>query len=198
MELHKEGEYFINGLGEKVDLEDFYLYPMLKSSELVNGKQPSRWMIVTQKSIGEDTSIIKVKAPKTWRYLNDHLEYLAKRGSIIYRKKPLFSIFGVGDYSFSPWKVAISALYKKLEFTIVGSWENKPIVLDDTQNFLPCWSYEDAHRILEVLNSNSAKEFYKSFIFWDEKRPITINLLKYLDVNKIGDITPQFTYVVAA
>lgn len=198
MELYKEREYFINGLGEKVELEDFYLYPMLKSSELVNGKQPSRWMIVTQKAIGKDTSIIKEKAPKTWQYLNDHNEYLAKRGSSIYRNKPQFSIFGVGDYSFSPWKVAISALYKKLEFTIVGSWENKPIVLDDTQNFLPFWSYEDAERILEILNSNSAKEFYKAFIFWDEKRPITVSLLKYLDFDKIDGRLAQYPYIAAA
>src|SRR4030095_14622451 len=55
MELYKEGEYFTNGLGEKVVLEDLYLYPMLKSSELVNGKRPTRWMLVTQKNVGEDT-----------------------------------------------------------------------------------------------------------------------------------------------
>jgi hypothetical protein len=198
MELYKEGEYFINGLGEKVELEDFYLYPMLKSSELVNSRKPSRWMIVTQKAIGRDTSIIKEKAPKTWKYLNDHKEYFAKRGSSIYRNKPQFSIFGVGDYSFSPWKVAISALYKKLEFTIVGLWENKPIVLDDTQNFLPFWSHEDAERILEILNSNSAKEFYKAFIFWDEKRPITVSLLKYLDFDKIYSKLPRYPYIEAA
>jgi N-6 DNA methylase len=191
MELYKEGEHFRNGLDEKVLLEDLFLYPMLKSSELVNGKHPTRWMIVTQKSIGEDTSTINDKAPKTWKYLNDHREYFSKRGSSIYKNKPQFSIFGVGGYSFSPWKVAISALYKKLEFNIVGSLENKPIVLDDTQNFLPCESSEEAKHIIELLNSKIAKEFYKSFIFWDEKRPITISLLKYLDFNKLIDITSK-------
>jgi hypothetical protein len=194
MELYKEGEYFTNGLGEKVILEDLYLYPMLKSSELANGRRPTRWMIVTQKTIGEDTSTIKVKAPKTWKYLNDHREYLSKRGSSIYKNKPQFSIFGVGDYSFSPWKVAISALYKKLDFTIVGSLEHKPIVLDDTQNFIACRSYEHAKRIIESLNSKTAKEFYKSFIFWDEKRPITINLLKYLDFNKLESVTSEYPF----
>jgi hypothetical protein len=122
-------------------------------------------MIVTQKVIGEDTATIKDKAPKTWKYLYEHKDLFSKRGSSIYNNKPQFSIFGVGDYSFSPWKVAISALYKKLEFTIVGSLHNKPIVLDDTQNFLPCKSYEEAKRIIELLNSKIAKEFYKSFIF---------------------------------
>lgn len=167
---------------------------MLKSSELVNGKQPTRWMLVTQKNVGENTAAIKDKAPKTWKYLSDHKEYFSKRGSSIYKNKPQFSIFGVGDYSFSPWKVAISALYKKLDFTIVGSWEGKPIVLDDTQNFLPCRSYENAKRIVEILNSKMSKEFYKSFIFWDEKRPITINLLKYLDFNKLDRIVSEKSF----
>jgi hypothetical protein len=36
MELYKNGTYYINGLGEKISLEDLYLYPMLKSSELTN------------------------------------------------------------------------------------------------------------------------------------------------------------------
>lgn len=191
MELVKTDDYFINGLGEKVELEDIYTYPMLKSSELVNGKSPSRWMIVTQQEIGEDTNIIKDTAPKTWRYLQKHVEFFAKRGSSIYKNKPIFSIFGVGAYSFSPWKVAISALYKKLEFKIVGSVGKKPIVLDDTQNFVPCSSYKEAKRIADLLNSNIAKEFYKSFIFWDEKRPITISLLKYLDVNKLNSIVSK-------
>jgi hypothetical protein len=186
MELQKTGDFYINGLGEKFQLEDVYLYPMLKSSELVHGKSPTRWMLVTQKAIGQDTSIIKERAPKTWKYLIEHAEYFSKRGSSIYKNKPPFSIFGVGDYSFSPWKVAISALYKQLEFNIVGSIADKPIVLDDTQNFLPCQSYEEAKRIIAILNSSAAKEFYKSFIFWDEKRPITINLLKYLDMNKLS------------
>ena len=194
MELQKVGDFYLNGLGEKLILEDLYLYPMLKSSELANGRHPTRWMIVTQKAIGEDTLVIKEKAPKTWRYLNDHSDYFSKRGSSIYKNKPQFSIFGVGDYSFSPWKVAISALYKKLEFSIVGSLENKPIVLDDTQNFLPCESYNDAKNTFDLLNTDIAKEFYKSFIFWDEKRPITINLLKYLDFNKLADIVGKYPF----
>ena len=34
-------------------------------------------------------------------------------------------------YTFEPWRVAISGFYKKLNFRVVGSFEGKPIVLDD-------------------------------------------------------------------
>lgn len=185
MELYRDGSYYVNGLGERVELEADYLYPMLKSSELVHRKPPTRFMIVTQQYVGEDTNPIRQRAPKTWQYLQEHAAYFDKRASSIYRDKPPFSIFGVGDYSFSPWKVAISGLYKSLEFVIVGTMEGKPIVLDDTQNFLPCQSYEDAQQIADTLNSDAAKEFFRSFIFWDEKRPITIQRLKHLDLHKL-------------
>ena len=106
MELWAEGKAFRNGLGEIVQLEDDYLYPMLKTSQIANGspRTPRRWMMVTQKTTGENTALIEAKAPKTWKYLLDHANALDTRGSSIYRKRPRFSVFGIGDYAFSPGK----------------------------------------------------------------------------------------------
>lgn len=92
----------------------------------------------------------------------------------------------MGDYSFAPWKVAISGLYKKLEFKVIGSYNNKPVVLDDTSNFIPCQSQEEAQRIAYLLNSQISKEFFDAFIFWDAKRPITIELLRRLNLVALG------------
>ena len=54
MELRREGNRYRNGLGELVELEDLYLYPMLKSSDVANGcgDNATRWMIVTQQTVG--------------------------------------------------------------------------------------------------------------------------------------------------
>lgn len=188
MEFTKEGNYFLNGLGEVIELEDDFVYPMLKSSEIANGLiiKPSRWMLVTQRSVGEDTSIIKHKAPKTWKYLLTHADRLDKRASSIYHKRPQFSIFGVGDYSFTQYKVAISGFYKRLGFKLVGSYKHKPIVLDDTINFIACNSKQEGELLLSMLNSDIAKEFYSSYIFWDAKRPVTIEILRQLDLMKLA------------
>jgi hypothetical protein len=189
MELYREGGKYRNGLGELVELEDTYLYPMLKGSELASGKtkRPTRWMLVTQKQIGDPTLTIQDTAPKTWRYLAEHGELLDSRGSSIYRKRPRFSIFGVGDYSFARWKVVISALYKRLQFTTVGGFEGKPIVLDDTTNFIPCRTKHEAEILERLLNSEVCREFYSAFIFWDSKRPITVDVLQRLDVLALAD-----------
>jgi hypothetical protein len=184
MELRKEGTQYRNGLGELVELEDDYLFPMLKSSELANGrtKTPLRWMVVTQRSVGGDTGGISVRAPKTWKYLSEHGEALDRRASSIYRNRPRFSVFGVGDYSFAPWKVAISGFYKKLQFTAVGNVGGKPIVLDDTAYFVACHTEQEARYIASLLNSEAAREFFSAFIFWDAKRPITVEVLRRIDL----------------
>jgi len=107
-----------NALEEVVSLEDDYVFPMLKSSDVHNGKKAgARAMLVPQRTVGGDTAGIKAVAPSTWRYLEQHAAVLAARGSSIYRDRPPFSVFGVGNYSFAPWKVAISGFYKSLRFT---------------------------------------------------------------------------------
>ena len=128
-----------NGLGEIVDLEDEYLYPLLKSSDLANDRLiPRKKVLVTQHKITDNTIQIRSTAPKTWRYLEAHSETLDRRKSTIYAKRARFSVFGVGDYTFAPWKVCISGLYKNLAFRVVGPHEGKPSFL--TTRAISCHS----------------------------------------------------------
>jgi hypothetical protein len=139
-------------------------------------------MLVTQLRLGDDTANIQATAPATWAYLERHGDLLDRRASSIYRGRPRFSVFGVGSYTFSPWKVAISGFYKQLNFCVVGNIAGKPIVLDDTCYFIPCQSEEEACYVAAVFNSAPAREFLSAYIFWDAKRPITIETLRRLDV----------------
>jgi hypothetical protein len=188
MELWKEGNGYRNGLGELIELECDYLYPMLKSSEINQGhsKEPTRWMLVTQRAVGDDTSGMRSVAPKTWEYLQKRGDLLDRRASSIYRNRPRFSVFGVGDYTFTCWKVAISGFYKRLNFTVIGPFAEKPVVLDDTSYFMPCQSEQEARFITDLLNSQSAREFFSAFVFWDAKRPITIDILRRLDLTAVA------------
>ncbi|MBN1787443.1 MAG: hypothetical protein JW806_03520 [Sedimentisphaerales bacterium] len=189
MELRKEGNIFTNGLGEKFELENDYIFPMLKSSDLANGqiKVINRYMLVTQHFVGEQTHLIKQNAPKTWGYLQKHASLLDQRTSIIYKNNPRFSIFGVGDYTFTDWKIAISGFYKNMRFRLIGPYESKPVVLDDTCYFLSCKSKEEAEAIHGLLSSEPAKEFFSAYIWWDSKRPITLELLNMLSITKLAD-----------
>ena len=76
------------------------MFPLLKSSDLANDRlRPTRFVLLTQRRVGDSTEEIEWTAPKTWHYLLDHARQLDTRGSSIYRDRARFSIFGVGDYS---------------------------------------------------------------------------------------------------
>ena len=85
-----------------------------------------------------------------------------------------------GAYSFAPWKVAISGLYKKLAFACVGPVDGRPVVFDDTVSFLPFQTEAEARAWLAIwLNSSDlAQTFLGSMIFWTDKRPITAAVLR--------------------
>jgi hypothetical protein len=162
---------------------------MLKTSEVANSNAaPTRFMLVPQRCVNECTDQIERHAPATWEYLQAHSRFLAARRSSIYTNRPAFSIFGVGDYSFAEWKVAISGFYKKLEFRIVGPYNGRPVVLDDSSYFVVCRDEAEAHLTFDLLNSIPAQEFFRSFVFWDAKRPITVDLLSRIDLVAVARV----------
>ncbi len=187
-ELQVRHGRFVNGLGEFVEVEPEVLFPLLKSSDLVGHRKPRRWMIVPQQTMGDNPSRLRLYAPKAWSYLVSHAYLLEKRRSSIYKNRPKFSIFGVGSYSFAPWKVAISGLYKRLNFVKVEPFQGRPVVLDDTCYFFPCQTREECDLLYELVTSEPAREFWSAFIFWDAKRPITAQLLNLLDLEALAQL----------
>ncbi|HEX8128326.1 MAG TPA: hypothetical protein VF527_04430 [Pyrinomonadaceae bacterium] len=188
MEFTRDNGSFVNGLGERYKLEDDYMFPLLKSSDLANDRlRPTRFVLLTQLRVGDTTEKIRSTAPKTWQYLLEHADKLDKRGSSVYKNRARFSIFGVGNYSFSPAKVAISGLYKNLQFQAIGGSGGKPIVVDDTCYFIPCASKQEAEFFAELLNSETAQRFVSALVFKDAKRPVTIDILKRVDLRRLAE-----------
>lgn len=189
MEFERKSQQYVNGLGEAWTLESDYLYPLLKSSDLMHPlpAEPRRWMLVPQTKFGDDTQIIQENAPHTWEYLQRHGHRLDGRKSTIYRNQPRFAVFGIGEYTFSSWKVAISGLYKRLKFVAIGPLAGKSVVVDDTCYFIACQSQEEAELLTTILNSDIAQEFFHAFLFWDAKRPITSDILNQLNIPALAN-----------
>ena len=186
MEFRGEQGRLVNGLGEKVDLESDHIFPLMKGSDVAQGREPTRWMLVPQRRTGDDTKWLRESAPKTWAYLEAHGEALDRRKSSIYRNRPRFSVFGIGDYTFAPWKVAICGLYKKLGFRVVGPFDGEVVVFDDTVYQLSFESEERARDVEKLLTSDLGLAFFRALIFWDNKRPITAEILNRLDLIVLG------------
>ncbi|MRG91844.1 class I SAM-dependent methyltransferase [Polyangium spumosum] len=187
MELEAKGGALVNGLGERVDIEDLVVFPLLKGSDVANGRRPGRrFVLVTQRWLGEETRTLREQAPRAWAYLVRHEEKLDVRKSSIYRDKPPFSVFGIGPYTFAPYKVAICGLYKKLAFSLVEPHEGRPVVLDDTCYFLPFEAREQAEAALLALQSEAARVFFEARVFWEDKRPIGKGLLQSISLAALG------------
>jgi len=187
MELVRKGGVFHNGYGETVDIEENLVFPLLKSSDLKGQivKTTRKFVLVPQKFIGQETEFIQRDYPKTAAYLNKHKERFERRKSSIYRGKPPFSIFGIGDYSFKPYKIAISGLYKQTLFSLVSPQEGKPVMLDDTCYFLGFDSLAEAICVYDLLNDDRIQNLLNSLVFWEGKRVITKEILMRLDYGKL-------------
>jgi hypothetical protein len=190
MELERVNSHFVNNLAQDIRIEEDLVFGFLKSSDLKNTviKETRKHTIVTQKKVGQETNYIKELYPQTYDYLNGNLSRFMDRKSSIYNGKPKFSIFGIGDYSFKPYKVAISGLYKTYHFTLVLPQNEKPVMLDDTCYFIGFEKIEYAIYSIILLNSKITEEFLRSITFSDAKRVFTKDLLMRLDLLKLAQV----------
>jgi hypothetical protein len=188
LELQKSGGNFTNGFSEQLEIEDDLIFGLVKSSDLQSPLivEPRKYIIVTQKKVGEETSYIERTFPKLYKYLTENVRFFTERKSSIYKGKPQFSVFGVGDYSFKPYKVAISGLYKKPSFSLVLPFNDKPIMLDDTCYFLGFDDIVEALSVFAVLSSTFTMDLLRAITFTDAKRPYTKDILMRIDLLKIA------------
>lgn len=185
LELTLEENVFKNGFGEVVDIEDDLIFPLIKSSMIKAAciDKFSKYLIVTQRRVNEDTSRIKKFFPKAWDYLTAHENFFAARKSSIYRGRPKFSMFGVGDYSFAKYKVVVSGFYKVPLFALIHS--SKPVMTDDTTYFIGFETFDAAYTVMLLLNSERVQKFLMENVFLDAKRPYTKKILERIDFGKI-------------
>lgn len=189
MELTMRNGILQNGQRETVQIEDDIVFPLIKSSMF---KTPvihsfSKYVIVTQKKAREGTEHLKYELPRTWEYLNDNIEQFESRKSSIYRDAPPFSMFGVGEYSYSRYKVGVSGFYKQPLFSVLYSDDDKPVMTDDTSYFISFDNYNMAYVAMLLLNSGRVQDFLTRIAFVDAKRPYTKKVLERIDFSKIVD-----------
>lgn len=186
LELTISRDGYANGLGEIVQIEPDLIYPLLKSSDINNYQNNvfRKFIIVPQRKVGDDTSNLKYTHPLAFSYLTKYENLFLSRKSSIYRGKDKFSIFGIGDYSFKPYKIVVSSLYKSIKFVLVSQFNGQPIMIDDTCYQLDFNSLEEAKYILTALNSSEIQALLQSLVFKDSKRVVTKSLLMRLDLEQ--------------
>lgn len=204
MELKRINGTYINGLNEIVDVEHSCIYPLIKSSDIKAAKidKANRFIIITQRRTSDNTELLSLSHPKLFAYLSAHETFFNNRASVIYKRSPRFSMFGIGDYSFLPYKVIVSSLYKNVSFAYTELIEDKPAIVDDTCYSIGFRNKEDAEIVADTLNSDAVKKFIYSIVFEDAKRIVNkdilmrINLLAAQEKGAKDDISNELaTYI---
>ncbi len=184
LELKESKEGLTNGLEEIVDVEPETLYHLYKSSDIFHGRR-SRFLIpIYQRDLKDDLSDLQQRYPKLYAYLLRHKERFAARKSSIYKKRNTFSVFGVGDYTHSAYKIAVAGLYTKPVFRLLEP-DPRPVAVDDTGYILATNNYDEAIYLIAFLSLDCVSDFLLSISHAGDKRRFSKDVLSRLFIPPI-------------
>jgi type I restriction-modification system DNA methylase subunit len=142
-------------------IEPDLIYPFLQGSKAHKWYiSSSTYILLVQdpkKRYGISEEVLKTKYPKTYSYLCHFKDILIKRPA--YKryfdgKAPFYSMFNVGEYTLSPYKVVWLRISSRIEASVIGKIGDKPIIPQDTHSFIGLDKIEEAHFLSAVLNSS--------------------------------------------
>jgi hypothetical protein len=143
---------------DQLDAE--FVYPYLKSRHVVKyGLFGHEIRLVPIKTANEDNeAAMREQYPATYQYLSDHRGQLTARSSSWLDDGTFYNIFGVGEYTWSPYKVVWCRLGFKPHFAVVSTVEDrdlgaKTVVPGDHCMFISTDSEQEAHALCALLNS---------------------------------------------
>lgn len=167
-------------------METALVYPLLR------GKDVARWHATPEISVllthekGMRLKAIPERKmqtdfPKTWQYLLKFKNILTKTG--LYRRfckstDPFYSMFDIGDYTFSPWKLVIREISANLTCAVTGLVGRKPVVPDHKLVIVPSDRKEESHYLCALLNSAPARLFVGSYCIETQFSSHIFNMLR--------------------
>ncbi len=160
----------------EVAVESDLVFPLLRGRDTSKWvAKPSAYVIIPQDqgkpSVGMDPNRMMKKYPKVFSYLNrkEMKRALQARKSSSIPRHPFYSMFGIGDYTFTRYKVVWKEVATDLNAVVIGPakddhLEHKTIVPDHTLVLIQFDNVNEAHFVCAVLNSSIAKLIVKSYV----------------------------------
>lgn len=190
-------------------MEPDLVYPLPVSSDIKKWRvSPSAIILLPYQKKDPKQPVtlsdLKINYRNTLRYLEKYKSQLIKRNSVGFKNKSsFFSFFGVGDYTFSNYKVIWNSLgARKFMAAVARPIKGKPIIPNQAlQTYIATDDINEAFYICGLLNSrlisqlieNLGHQGGKSFaqpsqikkiklLTWDKKKPI---------MNRIGELARE-------
>jgi SAM-dependent methyltransferase len=140
------------------ELEADLVYPLLRPRDLARWQaEPTAHILLVQdpeKRRGIDEKTLTERFPRTYKYLTRFKPVLAERRDrgtrqIIEHGGPFYSMFGIGDYTLSPFKVVWSRIASDVQAAVL----DRDVVPQETITLVPTASRDEANYVCALLNS---------------------------------------------
>jgi type I restriction-modification system DNA methylase subunit len=173
-------------------IETDLVYPVIKPRHVKKWQiKGYYYVIIPHKKHGlNNESELRVNYPKTYNYLFSFRKDLLKRASRWFKgsDKPFYSLFGIGDYTFKPFKVVWSSIGYLPAFAVATKIKDqyigeKVIIPDNTIGYISFDSIDEAHYVCGILNSNIVRKLF-SRRSTKSKWGISISMVKNLPIPK--------------
>lgn len=148
----------------EASLEPEMVYPMLRGRDVMRWSVNVRHhMLVVQNPdtrTGHDPEWLQTHAPQTYAYLKRFEDVLWARRS--FRRyfgdtAPFYTMFGVGHYSFAPYKVVWRYIATEMTAAVVTTHHNKVIIPDHRLMLIDVESLDEAHFVAACLNNTVSR-----------------------------------------
>jgi methylase of polypeptide subunit release factors len=115
--------------------------------------------------------IMKANYPRSYSYLTKFKDILLSRASrplrILAEKTAFYANYGVGEYTFSQYKVIWKQMSKDISSAVISQFKTvfgyKVIIPLHTTAFIPTNNESEAHYLCAIINSTPVRDFIKSF-----------------------------------
>ena len=153
---------------EPTVIEEDLVYPLLRGREVRRWRAvPGAHILLVQDPIhrrGIAERRLGQEQPKTYAYLRRFEELLRARaafrryftrpkGEAVEENAPFYSMFNVGWYTLSPYKVVWHRMVTPIGAAVVGAHAGRPILPQETHAFVACTSAAEAFFLAGLLNS---------------------------------------------
>ncbi len=141
-------------------LEPDQVFPYLRSRHVVKyGLFGHDLHLIPMRTANEDNEAdLQTRCPKTYEYLCANRDTLESRSSTWLESGPFYTLFGLGEYTWSAYKVVWCRLGFKPHFAVVSTVDDedlgeKPVVPGDHCMFISTDNRYEAHFLCALLNS---------------------------------------------
>jgi len=169
------------------------VFPLLRGSDVGRwASSPSLSILLTHEKGQRLKAIPETRMqrdyPKVFAYLKRFEDHLRNRPAFRrYFKEdaPFYSIFNIGDYTFSPWKVVWRYIASGMMCATVGATgDGRPIIPDCKLMLCECVSRAEAYFVTATLNSAPASLVVKAYTVSTQ---ISTHVLDRIAVPKFSD-----------